>query len=422
MRQSDLFTKTRKEAPADEVARSAQLLIRAGYVAKEMAGVYSFLPLGLRVLNKIVAIIRREMNAIGGQEVQLSALQDPSIWQATNRWDDRQVDNWFKTTLKNGAPAGLGFTHEEALTRIMKDHISSYRDLPKFVYQFQTKFRNETRAKSGLLRTREFLMKDLYSFTATTEELDAFYDRCAVAYRKIFEAVGLGPQTFLTFASGSSFSKFSHEFQTLCPTGEDTVYLSRKQNLAVNKEVLSDEVLKELRLRREELEEAQAIEVGNIFKLGTRYAEALGLTFTDETGKSRPVVMGSYGIGPARVMATVVEVMAGDQGIVWPAALAPFDVHLVEINPHEKKTVAASVERLTTALHKHHLDFLHDDRDLSPGQKFADSDLLGLPWRIVISDKTVAAGKYELKDRRRGRTDHIAQDELLQRLIEKSKD
>src|SRR3989344_1498749 len=237
MRQSQLFTKTRKSAPKDEVTKNAQLLIRAGYIHKEMAGVYDYLPLGFRVIENIRKIIREEMNAIGGQEVSLSALQDPEIWKKTDRWDDEKVDVWFKTKLKNYTELGLGCTHEEPMARMMKEHINSYRDLPRYTYQFQTKFRNELRSKSGIMRTREFVMKDLYSFSRDEKEFREFYEKCAGAYKRIFERVGLGDRTFRTFASGGSFSKYSDEFQTLCEAGEDTVYVHRKKGIAVNKEV-----------------------------------------------------------------------------------------------------------------------------------------------------------------------------------------
>lgn len=405
MRQSQLFTKTRKQAPADEVSKSAQLLIRAGFVAKEMAGVYDLLPLGLRVQNNIVAIIRREMNAIGGQEVALTALQDPALWQRTDRWRDAVVDNWFKTKLKNETELGLSFTHEEPLTRIMKDFIGSYRDLPKYVYQFQTKFRNELRAKSGLLRGREFLMKDLYSFSADAAGLDAFYEQAAEAYRKIFAAVGLGHVTYRTFASGGVFSKFSDEFQTLCSTGEDTIYLAKDATFAVNREVFNDEGLAEVgrQMKRKftpaDFAPARAIEVGNIFKLGTRYAEPLGLQYADESGRMHPVVMGSYGIGIGRLLATIVEVLADEHGLVWPAAVAPFAVHLLELNPKGETAVAKQAATIMSALAKRGIEALHDDRDATAGQKFADSDLLGLPLRVVVSAKTVNAKKVEVKKR-----------------------
>src|SRR3989344_117475 len=321
MRQSQLFTKARREAPADEVAKNAQLLVRAGYIHKEMAGVYSYLPLGLRVLNNIVQIIREEMNAIGGQELILTALQDKELWSRTDRWDDDKVDNWFKTSFKNGGETGLAITHEEPLTRIMTEHISSYRDLPVYTYQFQTKFRNELRAKSGIIRGKEFLMKDLYSFHTDQEDLDAYYEKATDAYHRMFQRCGIGDTTFITFASGGTFSKYSHEFQTLCNAGEDTIYLSREKKVAINKEVLTDDALADLGLSRSELEEAKAVEAGNIFKLGTRFSEPLGLTYTDETGVKKPVVMGCYGIGPTRLMGIIVEVLADDKGLVWPESV-----------------------------------------------------------------------------------------------------
>lgn len=393
MKQSELFTKTRRENPADEVSRNAQLLIRAGFIHKEMAGVYAFLPLGLRVLRKIEAIIREEMDRIGGREVFLSALQNPEMWEATNRWSDDAVDNWFKTHLKNGTEIGLGFTHEEPITAIMKQHISSYRDLPVYSYQIQTKFRNEERAKSGIMRGREFLMKDLYSFNENEADLDAFYERCAEAYTTIFERVGIGAITFKTFASGGIFSKYSHEFQALSDAGEDTIYLSREKNIAVNEEVYTDEVLSDLGLDRAALEKKTSIEVGNIFKLGTRFSEALGLFYMDQSGRAKPVVMGSYGIGPTRLMGTIVETLCDDRGIVWPKSVAPFRAHLLSLG--EDRVALLWYEKLA------HLgiDVLFDDREGSAGEKFADSDLIGIPYRIVLSKRSLQHGGAEVKER-----------------------
>lgn len=416
MRQSHLFTKTRKEAPADEIARSAQLLLRSGFVSKDMAGVYSMLPLGRMVMEKIIGIIRHEMNALGGQEVFLAALQDPALWQTTNRWDDHSVDVWFKTKLKNDSPVGLAFTHEEPMTRLVKDHVSSYRDLPKYVYQFQTKFRNETRAKSGLLRTREFIMKDLYSFSTTTEELEKFYEEVAAAYGRIFTTVGIGDQTFKTFASGGAFSKFSHEFQTVCPAGEDTIYLDRAQRIAINHEVYSDDVISSLSLQKNQLEEVRAVEVGNIFKLGTRFSEALGLTYTTADGQAVPVVMGSYGIGPARVMAAVVECLADDAGMIWPKTITPFDVHVIELDGDKERAVRQSANEVYLAIRQAGITVLLDDRDLRAGQKFADSDLIGIPTRVVVSKKTLEAGKVEIKDRASGEVAMLTVKQLVAQL------
>lgn len=401
MRQSLLFTKTRKDAPKDEVSKNAQLLIRAGFIHKEMAGVYSYLPLGLRVMNKIVQVIRDEMNALGGQELFLTSLQDKKIWETSGRWDDAVVDNWFKTKLKNDSELGLGFTHEEPLTNLMTDYLRSFRDLPVFVYQFQTKFRNEARAKSGIMRGREFLMKDLYSFTRTEQEHADFYEKAKQGYINIFEKLGLGNKTYVTFASGGSFSKYSHEFQTLTDAGEDSIFVDEKRKIAINKEVLNDEVLADLGLKREELVEKRAVEVGNIFSLGTKFSDAFELQYVDDKGEKRPVIMGSYGIGPGRVMGTVAEVLSDDKGLVWPAAIAPFAIHLISIEDKNGK-VKAEADKLYERLTKKGVEVLYDDRDARPGEKFADSDLIGIPTRIVISEKTLESDSVEVKDRTTG--------------------
>ena len=411
MRQSQLFTKTRREAPKDEVAKNAQLLIRAGYIHKEMAGVYDLLPLGLRTFEKIVNIIREEMNAIGGVELFLSALQNPEHWQKTDRWDEKKVESWFKTKLRQGGELGLGFKHEEPLTALMREYISSWRDLPVYAYQFQTKFRNEERAKSGLMRTREFVMKDLYSFSADEKSHQEFYEKVANAYKKIFERVGLGDKTYKTFASGGSFSKYSHEFQTVCDTGEDTIYINQENKIAINKEVFTDDVKKELGLGND-FTEAKAVEVGNIFTLGTRFSEALGLSYKNEEGKSAPVFMGSYGIGPARIMGALVEVFADEKGIVWPASVAPFAAHLGELS-NNNADVKKEAEELYRELTEKGIEVLYDDRNARAGEKFADSDLLGIPLRIVVSEKTLAAGKFECVDRATGKTTAMSTSELL---------
>ncbi|KKW06939.1 MAG: Prolyl-tRNA synthetase [Candidatus Kaiserbacteria bacterium GW2011_GWC2_49_12] len=415
MRQSHLFTKTRREAPKDEVAKNAQLLIRAGYIHKEAAGAYSFLPLGLRVFKNIERLIREEMNQIGGQEVALAALQTPALWKETGRWDDAQVDVWFKTALKDGGEIGLAPTHEEPLTALMVEHVQSYKDLPRYVYQFQTKFRNELRAKSGILRTREFVMKDLYSFSRDEKEFRAFYEECAGAYKKIFDRVGIGEHTFRTFASGGSFSKYSDEFQMLCDAGEDIIYVDRAKNIAVNKEVYTDEVLADLKLNKEELEEHKSIEVGNIFPLGTRFSEALGLSYKDEKGKKKPVIMGSYGIGPARLMGAIVEALSDEKGIIWPREVAPFAVHLVSITSGNAEVVNEA-ERLYELLTEHKIGVLYDDRDIRAGEKFADSDLIGIPLRMVISEKTMTEGGVEVSSRESGRTTLMPESSIVDEL------
>ncbi len=398
MRQSKLLTKTVKQAPKDEISKNAQLLARAGFIHKEMAGVYSFLPLGLRVIEKIKNIIRQEINAIGGQEMFMTTLQDQEIWKLTDRWSEESVDAWFKTELKNKTQLGLAWSHEEPMTRAMLQYINSYKDLPFSAYQFQTKLRNETRAKSGILRTREFIMKDLYSFSRTETEHEEFYQQCSDAYLKIFEKIGLGELTYITFSSGGPFSKYSHEFQTLVEAGEDTIYLNRAKKIAINKEVYSDEVIADLNLKKEDLEEVNAAEVGNIFSLKTKYSEPLGLDFTDENGQKQTVVMGSYGIGVARLMGVVVEAFADDNGIVWPESISPFKVHLVSLCREAKDIDQAN--KLYNSLLEAGIEVLYDDRDgVRPGEKFSDSDLIGISKRIVISPKTLEKNSVEIKER-----------------------
>ena len=397
MRFSKTFIKTLRTAPKDETARGAQFLIRAGYVHKELAGVYDYLPLGLRVLENIKSIIRDELNHIGAQEMLLTTLQNPTPWQKTNRWDIEKMDIWFRTTLAAGGELGLAPTHEEPITNLMRTYISSYKDLPFSAYQFQTKFRNELRAKSGIMRTREFLMKDLYSFAATQEQHDQIYHQVEQAYARIYQRLGIGDDTFQTFASGGVFSKFSHEFQTLTPVGEDTIYFNADKSVVLNEEVLNDEVLAELGVTRDQLTSARAAEVGNIFTLGTKYSAPLELEFTDQAGTRQTVLMGCYGIGVSRVMGVIAEKWADDKGLVWPAAIAPFRYHLIAIGEQGTKTA--------DALYAEHPElFFYDDRDLRPGEKFADAELIGLPTQIVISDKTLATSQIEVKDRRTGAT------------------
>ena len=400
MRQSFLSTRVRKEVPVDEVALNAQLLIRAGYIHKVMAGVYSFLPLGLRSLNKIINIIREEMDDIGGQEILLNSLQDPEVWKQTGRWDGDSDEVWFRTQLRVGGDAGLGWTHEEPITEMARHHINSYRDIPFYLYQFQTKFRNEERAKSGILRTREFIMKDLYSFCANEEEHKVFYEQCAEAYIRVFQRLGIGDDTYRTFASGGVFSEFSDEFQTVLPIGEDIIYVHKERGIALNREVYTDAVLEQLSLQKDELEEFPACEVGNIFTLGTRFSDALGLQYTDGSGDSRSVFMGSYGIGPARLLGVIVEKFGSDDHLLLPAAVAPFDAHLVVLGDSEE--MQSEADDLYNKLTDKGAEILYDDRDISAGEKFAESDLIGIPHRLVISEKTRAAGKVEYTDRTAG--------------------
>jgi prolyl-tRNA synthetase len=409
MRQSQLFTKTRREAPADEVAKNAQLLIRAGFVHKEMAGVYDYLPLGLRVLENIKSIVRKEMNAIGGQELIMSSLQRKELWEVTDRWDDEKVDVWFKAALKNGVELGFGWSHEEPITDMMKHFVSSYRDLPAYTYQFQTKFRNELRSKSGIMRGREFVMKDMYSYTTDEAKHKEFYDATIEAYHRVFEKVGLGDQTFLTFASGGAFT---HEFQTISDVGEDVVYLQREKKIAINKEVYTDEVLAQLGVTKDELEEVKTIEVGNIFDFGGAKSKDLGLFYKNEAGEEIPVHLGSYGIGITRLMGTIVELFADEKGIVWPESVAPFMTHLLLLTPNDPAAVAYA-DSLYQDLQKAGVEVLYDDRDARAGEKLADADLIGIPARVVIGKNTLETGKIESTYRRTGQTGLVSREDLI---------
>lgn len=414
MKQSRLFTKTRKEAPADEVAKNAQLLIRAGYINKEMAGVYSYLPLGLRVLNNIATIIREEMNAVGGHEMLMPSFHPRENWEKTGRWDT--MDDLYKVSDASGREVALGPTHEEVVVPLAKQFISSYKDLPFSAYQIQNKFRMEMRAKSGILRGREFLMKDLYSFHVDEADLDAYYDTVKDAYKRIFERVGIGGKTYLTFASGGSFSKYSHEFQAVTDAGEDLIYIDEEKGVAVNKEVLNDEVLSDLGLAREKLVEKKAIEVGNIFKLMTKFSEPFSLTYKDAEGKSIPVIMGCYGIGLGRLMGTIVEVLGDEKGIVWPEAVSPYRVHLVELSGNDTE-LKDEADGLYNTFKENGVEVLYDDRDVRAGEKFADSDLLGLPYRVVVSKKTKEEGKFEVVERKTGEVSYLTEEELHQKFL-----
>ncbi len=382
MKQSELFTKTRREAPADEVSKNAILLTRAGFVHKEMAGVYSYLPLGWRVINRIKKVIAEEMERLGSVEILMSTLQNKEVWEKTDRWSDKKVDVWFKSKFKNDAEVGFGWSHEEPIAEMLRSNVSSYRDLPVKVHQFQNKLRNETRAKSGVMRCREFIMKDMYCFTASEEENLAFYNLAIEAYKKVFERVGLGDITYLTSASGGLFTdKFSHEFQTLTEAGEDTIYITDEDKKeAVNEEVAQDKS-----------HGKKAVEVGNIFNFGTKKSEELGLVVKGPSGEARPVFLSSYGIGVTRLMGAIVEALSDEKGIIWPKEIAPFAVHLIGLN--EK------AEEVYKELTSRGVEVLYDDRDLRAGEKFADADLIGIPVRIIIGEKYLKSGMIEIKNR-----------------------
>ena len=403
IRQSQIFGKTLREAPKDEVSFNAKLLERGGFIYKTMAGVYDYLPLGFLVLEKIKKIVREEMNAVGGQEVLLTSLQPKERWEKTGRWEELGKEIMYQFKDRSGRDTGLASTHEEPLTEIAMRTINSYKDLPLYVYQFQTKFRDELRAKSGLLRGREFLMKDLYSFHADEDDLNQFYFQTIdEAYKKVFRRAGLS--VVVVEAAGGSFTKaYTHEYQALNNAGEDLIFYCGSCSFAQNKEIASVKEGDRCPKCKESIKASKSIEVGNIFKLGTKYSVPLGLSYTDEKGSKKPVVMGSYGIGVSRLMATVVEISHDDRGIVWPETIAPFLVHVVELKSNEegsKATVKNSAEDLYKKLLAKGIEVLYDDRDdKTAGEKFADADLIGIPWRVVVSERTVVSKKLEVKRR-----------------------
>lgn len=410
MRLSQTFAKTTKTLPADEQAINARLLIRAGMIHKEMAGVYAYLPLGLRVIENIKTIVRQEMESLGSTELLMTSLQNKDTWELTGRWDDEVVDVWFKSKLKNGTEVGFGWSHEEPLMMLVSKYVKSYRDLPISVYQFQTKLRNELRAKSGIMRGREFLMKDMYAFSRSQEELDEFYDNAKRAYLRVYNRVGLGPYTYLTYASGGSFTQFSHEFQTVTDSGEDTIYVDKTKRLAINEEVYNDQVLNQLGLSKDELEQVKASEVGNIFNFGKAKAEQMNVYFTDESGQRKPVYLSSYGIGISRLMGVIAEHFNDEKGLMWPLEIAPALVYLIAIGDNK---VSGLADELYNVLTDRKVAVIYDDRDVRPGEKFADADLIGIPWRVVVNSETVTNGKYEIKGRSANEPDYMDKDALV---------
>ena len=410
MKFSKTFIKTLRNAPKDETAKNDQLLTRAGYISKEMAGVYNYLPLGVRVLENIKDIVRDELNKIDCEEISMSVLQNPELWEKTNRWSDQEVDIWFKTKLSSGGELGLAPTHEEPISNMLKTYLESYKDLPCAVYQIQDKFRNEARAKSGILRGREFIMKDAYSFDTTEEGLNEYYAKFETAYKNVYDRVGIGEDTFETFASGGIFSKYSHEFQTITEVGEDTVWQTKDKSLTLNDEVFTDEVLAEFGRKKEDFEPKKACEVGNIFKLMFKYSEPLGLTFTDTDGNSKPIYMGCYGIGISRLMGVVTEKLADKKGLVWPESIAPFKYHIVAIDD-------AGLEKAEEIYAGHENDIFFDDRkNVRFGEKMSDAELMGMPYIVVISEKTLSENKVEFIERKTGEKKDLTLGEFTAKL------
>lgn len=410
MKQSQLFTKTLKQAPTDEVSVNAQLLIRAGFVDKLMAGTYTFLPLGLRVFRKIENIIREEMVGLGASELLMPSLNPKENWEKSGRWDS--LDNLFKfTSFYSKNEYALGATHEEVISPLMKKFVLSYKDLPTATFQIQNKFRDEKRAKSGILRGREFFMKDLYSFHINAEDLDAYYEKATAAYKRIFDRAGIGEKTYYTYASGGSFSKYSHEFQTLTEAGEDNIYICDKCRIAINDEIIEDLEHKCPECGNADLRQEKAVETGNIFKLMTKFSTPFELAYKDQDGQEKDVLMGCYGIGLNRLMGTVVELFHDEKGIVWPESVAPYKVHLLSLGENEE------AEKIYKQLIEKGIEVLFDDREASAGEKFADSDLIGIPYRVVVSKKSLAAGGLEIKKRSESESKIVSIAELLEILV-----
>ena len=415
MRLSKLYTKTSKTFPSGEEAKNAQLLIKAGFVHKEMAGAYDYLPLGFKVLENIKKIVREELEKIDANEILMTTLQRRETWERTTRWNDDVVDVWFKTKLKDETEVGLGWSHEEPIVEMLKNHVQSYKDLPVSVFQFQNKMRNELRAKSGIMRSREFLMKDLYSIHATKEDLEEYYVKVSKAYERIFERLGLGDDTFVTFASGGAFTKFSHEFQTICDAGEDYVYLKRdgEKTLAFNEEIL-DQAIEEGKIdTKEGLKKVKTAEVGNIFNFGTQKTDEMGLYFTDKDGERKSAWMGSYGIGITRVMGVIAEKFSDEKGLIWPESIAPAKIYLVQIGENSKELA----EEIYNELSKKGIEVLFDDRNLRPGQKFADAELMGIPYRLTISDRLLESGEFEVVSRTTGETQILSKDQFFEKIV-----
>lgn len=425
MRYSQLFGKTIRQAPKDEISANAKLLTRGGFVQKLAAGIYTLLPLGLRVVEKISQIVREEMNAIGGQEILMPSLHPKEIWQQSGRWE---ILKGAMYQLKDSSKRdfGLGFTHEEIIVDLAKTFVKSWRDLPLYPYQIQEKFRDEPRPRSGLIRGRSFIMKDLYSLNADQKGLDDFYEKCAQAYAKIFERCGL--KTIRTKASGGVFTKeLTDEFQVLSDAGEDEIFYCPSGHFAENREITKKKEGDKCPLCDQKIKRSKAIEVGNIFKFGTVYAEKMNMYYTDEKGNKKPVYLGSYGVGITRTMAAVCEVSHDDTGIIWPKSIAPYQAQLIGISNQE--IVISQAEEVYQELTKAGVEVLFDDRtdlpagrQVSAGEKFADCDLIGIPVRLVVSEKTLglrsgrAGDKIEWKERKSDKTEILGLEQVVKKL------
>lgn len=411
MKYSQLFAKTIKTAPKDEISINAKYLMQGGYIDKLMAGSYTLLPLGRAVERKLEQIVREEMNATGGQEILMPLLHPKEIWNETGRWDTaKEVMYQFE---KNDKEYALSFTHEEIVLDLVRKHVSSYKDFPIKIYHFSTKFRDEPRAKSGILRGREFIMKDLYSLHTSQKDLDKYYGEVAESYKKVFSRVGLDVK--VVEASGGVFTEnVTHEFQVLSPVGEDTLYICAKCDFAQNKEIAQVKATDKCPKCSGEIQEEHAIEVGNIFRFGTVYSEKMNLAFTDTDGSRKHAYLGSYGIGMTRLMGVLVEQFHDDKGIIWPENVAPYQVHLIGIM-NQEAGIKEKAEKIYNKLQDAGIEVLFDDReDVSAGEKFSDADLIGMPVRLVVSQKT--GDKIELKKRKEDQTQLLTIEEVIKQL------
>lgn len=396
MRYSHFFPKTTRQAPSGIELAGQSWLFRAGYIDQLMAGVFTLLPLGLRVEKKIRQVIREEMNAVGGQELMMPSLQPKELWQETGRWESLK-GAMYQVTDKSGKEAGLAFTHEETALDLIRKHIHSYKDLPLLIYHFSTKFRDEPRPRGGLIRVREFVMKDLYSAHTSEEDMNHYYQLVAEAYHKIFKRLGLSVK-YIEASGGVFTGTRSHEFQVLTESGEDTVFYCQKCDFAENKEITQVAEGDKCPKCGGLISVSRGVEVGNIFRFGTNYSEQMGVKFTGQDGQVKPVFLASYGIGVGRVLGTLAELYHDEKGLTWPESVAPFKVHLASLQGDNMK-VREMAEGLESKLESAGIEVLYDDRDVSPGFKLADADMIGIPWRVIISPKSLVAGGVEVKKR-----------------------
>ncbi len=410
MRQSSLFTRTRKDTSTDETSKNAELLIRAGFVHKTMAGSYTFLPLGLRVLRKIEEIVRRKINELGAEEMTMSMLHPSELWKTTGAWDS--VDVLFKIKSRTEREYALGQSEEEVVTPIIKEYVRSYKDLPFIGYQIHWKFRDELRAKAGIMRGREFLMKDMYTIHDTQESFDAFYEEAKQKYIEIYKEIGLLAK--VTEASGGAFTKkISYEFMVLTDAGEDDILYSEKSNYCINAEITQMREGDEAPDGSGPLKKGKASEVGNVFDLGTKYQDAFDFSFADKDGEKKKGVMGCYGIGVTRIMGVVAETLSDEKGLVWPNAIAPYTLHLLALSKDKESESYKKAVEIYEKLTKSGVEVLFDDREFGAGEKFADADLIGIPMRVVVSDKSLLAGGVEMKERKSEKSEVVSTESLL---------